>query len=687
MCSILLGLSLLASAWTPLEPLGSSRISGLASSHDTVIACGVGGCVHSTDGGATWKSPIQPLDQVALGPSGLSRGILTAIHRGRAVRSSDLGSTWTAWNTGVAGAHVLEAIAVQGNFAFASAISDSGYHWYTRTDSTPWKQLDSLPSAIRTSTVTGIAVNWKGDLLRTIPIDTFGTTQPSTQISRDGGLTWDSVNSHSMLRQYAPGILRIISTPAVGPTLLSIDSGRTWDTTTATGEFIDGWIQDPRDSSWGYPGISGARTIRLDSLGSLLSWVRSGRTLWAAGWNGFFASQDSGANWSRVTTPNLDNVTEIRWHESSLYAVHEGFGDRHVARHLGLAGWIRSIAEISQAGRTVLDVCADSLLVVGYPYTYRLANDRLTSLNAPIGIPAAVEDLSCIPGRTLGLDQYGHTFSTWKQSSDGIGMWHAHAVTSPEFLYGRMLATTPAGAYVVARKDATSSKEDLFYTPDADSSTSILLDSTHDFASVNGSSRGAWISTARGLYLCTDEPRCRRIELPGADSLWAFQRASVQGAFVFVAGAPYTSDSLSDTPRSRLFASSDSGKTWTSFAAPGLANSAAATPSGIVASFPGAGLWRLDSDLFRVVGVDSRAARAATPTLRADGRILTLTGIVSGAGLRVLDMSGRVLLELHPDVLDGRAQVVLPATAQGVLVATLDAAGARSSFRVVATAR
>ena len=141
----------------------------------------------------------------------------------------------------------------------------------------------------------------------------------------------------------------------------------------------------------------------------------------------------------------------------------------------------------------------------------------------------------------------------------------------------------------------------------------------------------------------------------------------------------------SDYTRPRLFASADTGKTWTSLDLPGLVLSATATPEGIVANLYGQGLWLLPSDVFRTTSVGPRSGRAAGPALALRGRILSLTGVAPGTLAQVLDASGRTLVQTSLDVRDGEASLTLPTSARGVLVVRLRSETGVHTLRAVVT--
>lgn len=678
MLPLLLAMITSATTWQPLPPNGSSLIVTLHARHDTLVACGVGGCASSADGGASWKRP----DDYAV-PEGVpvqSEDRIAMIEEGRVHVSTDLGANWTEWNEGIPADQEVEGVALRGGQAFAAAskvhrspgmtsFSDT-CTWYVRGASDPgWKSLGWA----RSYSPDQVRIGHGGTLFRTLlPPSEYGSSS-AVETSRDTGRTWDTIRTAANLL-HIDDATYVVAFSAKDSALLSLDSGRTWEPVFGTlykENFLDGAVLLDGDTTWRDLRSRSPRHFALDSLGAIRAWCRIGSRLWANGNHGLFSSLDSGVTWTRAdATFPLGLGPALRWRDGALHAVLQSYRYQAVARSddggsrwTRQTGWLRGVDE--------LEDCPDGLMAT--TSTGTLVVNGTAELVASTTPP---DDITCTKSGAYGLQDGELTLwsGTGWSLFDGANLENA-----------TQIAATPSGFFAVV-DDYENDLMRLAFLPDGlGSGSSASLDAY--VKSIEESPRGAWVSTARGLHLCRSASDCRAVNPAGTDSLWWFASTSVQGPFVLASGAPYGDDLVIRYRQARLFASADSGNTWASFPLPTLARDAAVTSTGIVANLYGAGLWRLDSDVFHVTGTRTRATRTSAPTLVARGRILTLSGIVAGARLRVLDASGRAILDVHPEIRDGQAAVQLPTAASGVLFAELRSGQARTGFHWVANGR
>lgn len=678
MVSLIL-LGLISADWQPLPPVGSSSIKSLYGIGDTLVACGATGCALAVEQGARWVAPVNhiPFEGV---PNHSGATFVTPAQK--VMRSTDMGRTWSAWSDGFPAGFTPEAVALQGSRAFLSAykmrqkaglsvITDTCV-WFVRDgDASRWTRLDSA----ETSYCSGIALGHGGSLLRTNEkVDEEAGRIRLVESSTDLGKTWTTVRTGVSLKQYNDGALAMNDANG-DSSLLSLDSGRTWMRSgyVYTEYYLDGAILAEGSEDWQDLRTGATRTFDLDSLGKVTSWARTGRILWAQGYWGLFSSSDSGRTWTRADRScPMSSTPSLRWHDGALYA-NTLQGRRYVLARSTDDG--KSWKQLTQASRGLgrLESCGDKLMAEEYDGTLVVTGETASILD----MAQTVGAISCLGAKAYGLadgELVSWSGANWSRFGDVA------------FKDPMELAATPAGHF--ARIDDWEN-ENMRLDFIANGSSIVETAKVPAYVkSVTGSARGAWVSSPRGLYRCTDAQHCTAENPQGADTLWSFSTATIQGPFVLVSAIRYGLDLMYDYSETRLFASSDSGKSWTALPTPFAVQSAAVTPAGIVASVYGVGLQLLPSDTFRVTGVSPRLpARGAAPSLVAHGRILSLSGLVPGARLRVLDASGRVVLDVRPEVRDGKAAAMLPAGASGILFARLESDGKSSSFRWVESGR
>lgn len=671
--------SLLSASWQPLSVAGSSGISRLHALGDTLVACGAGGCASTADGGTSWArhgAAAAPEMSPVFGSSMSLMELEYAV-----ARSLDQGRTWSPWNEGIAADQTPGRIAVQGDVAFLSTwtttrspglISTSApCSWYVRTrTAAKWTWIGSANSGVSCD---DIAIGYAGSLWRTAPSHT-GNSTIVAQRSLDQGKTWDSVLIGASVRNLGHGTLALESS-LEARTVVTTDSGRTWNFLTpglSVYMDFDGAILPEGSEGWVDLGSARPRVFSEDSLGRVRLWERIGSTLWAYGDYGLFASRDSGRTWTRADRNYPLGLTAgVLWHDDRLLQVAQFSRRQKLLQSLDggrtwspLTDWIR--------GGGALEDCPEGPVTELLTGTLHLVGGQARIVPSE----TAPSSISCDDSRTLGLD--GSTLLSWNGTS-----WTS--LPAKGLARGISLATTPQGIFFeINDYENDNIRIDVLL---AGTDTVVRTNPMPYVRSLAGSPRGAWVATTRGLFHCTNASDCRREALPGIDSLWSFLPTSVQGPFLFAAGIPYSAALAYDYSRPRLFASADTGRTWTSLEVPGLPLSATATPEGIVANLYGQGLWLLPSDVFRTTSVGPRPARAASPALALRGRILSLTGVAPGTVAQVLDASGRTLLQTSLEVRDHQASLALPLSARGIVMVRLRSDAGIHTLRTVATGR
>lgn len=672
--------SLISADWQPLPPVGSSFLKSLYAIGDTLVACGAAGCALAVEQGARWVAPVNYIPFEGI-PSHSGSTFLAPAQK--VMRSTDMGRTWSAWSDGFPHGMSPEGVALQGTRAFLSAykmrqkaglsIINDTCVWFVRDgESTSWTRLDSA----ETSYCSGIAIGHDGRLFRSSKkMDAQFATTLLVESSTDLGKSWTPVQTGAYLKRFHDGTLGMNNYNG-DSSMLSLDSGRTWKRSgyVYTEYYLDGAILAEGSEDWKDLRTGATRTFDLDSLGKVVSWARTGRILWAQGNWGLFSSSDSGKSWKRADRNcPVSSTPSLRWHDGALYA-NTIQGNRYILARSTDAG--KSWKQLTQASRGIgrLESCGDKLMAEEYDGTLVASGETVSVLDMSQSVGA----ISCLGSKAYGLadgELVSWSGANWSRFGDVA------------FKDPMDLAATPAGLF--AKIDDW---DDYEMRVDFIANGSSVVEAAKIPAyvkGITGSARGAWVSTARGLYRCTDAQHCTAEYPQGAgDSLWSFSAVTIQGPFVLASAIRYGNDLLYDYGEVKLFASSDSGKSWTTFPTPFAIQSAAVTPNGIVANLYGAGLQLLPSDTFRVTGVSPRLpARGAAPSLVARGRILSLSGLMQGARLRVLDASGRLVLDIRPEVRDGSAVAMLPAGASGILFASLESDAKSSSFRWVESGR
>lgn len=679
MLSLIL-IGLMAADWQPLPPVGSTSIKSLYGVGDTLVACGASGCALAVEQGSRW---IAPVNQIPFEGVPNHSGATFLAPAQQVMRSTDLGRTWDVWSEGFPLGMTPEAVALQGNRAFLSAykmrqtpglsiITDTCV-WFVRDGeaSTRWTRLDSA----KTSHCSEIAMGHGGSLLRTREkTDEEAGTLSLVESSADLGKTWTQVRTGASLKQFHDGTLAL-NYQNGDSSLLSLDSGRTWRPFgyVYTEYYLDGAILAEGSEDWVDLRTGATRTFDLDSLGKVSSWARTGGILWAQGILGLFSSSDSGKTWKRSDRNcPMSSTPSLRWHDGALYA-NTFQGKRYILARSTDDG--RSWKQLTSASRGLgrLESCGDKLMAEEYGGTLVADGEAASVVNTSQRAAA----ITCLGSKVFGLSD--SELVSWTGTN-----WSRFG--SVAFKDPMDLAVTPAGHFA---KIDDWEKENMRLDFIANGSSIVETAKVPAYVkNIAGSNRGVWVATARGLYRCTDAQHCTAENPQGADSLWAFSALTVQEPFVLASAIRYGNDLLYDYGEVKLFASSDSGKSWKTIPAPFAVQAAAVTPSGIVASLYGVGLRLIPSDTFRVTGASPAPhARTAAPSLLVRGRILSLSRVVPGVRLRVQDASGRVVLDVRPAVRDGQARIVLPASSRGVLFAELQSAGIRTSAKWVATER
>lgn len=679
MISLILA-GLVSADWQPLPSAGSAPLRSLYGVGDTLVACGTSGCALAMDRGAKWTPPV---NHVPFEGTPVRSGAIFAAPAQQVIRSSDLGRTWSAWNEGVASNLSPEAVAIQGSRAFLSAYkvrANPGLTIYTDTcvwfvregeSATKWTTLDSA----NTSNCADIAIGYEGRLFRTaMKVSQEGGTTRLVESSSDLGKNWTTIREGASLKVFHDGTLALNGVNG-DSSLLSLDSGRTWKHHgfVYSQYYLDGAILPEGSEDWIDLRSGGLRTFDIDSLDKVVSWARTGRVLWAQGTYGLFSSTDSGRNWIRSDRNSpLGTQPTMRWHDGSLYAT-LFLGKRYVLARSTDDG--KTWKHLTQPSRGIgrLESCGGNLMAEEYGGTLVASGESVSVLDMAQSVAA----ITCLGSKAYGLED--GELASW----NGVN-WSRFGDAA--FEEPMDLAATPEGFFAKIDDWENETMRMDFIANGASVVEKARIDGY--VKNIAGSPRGAWASTPRGLYRCTDAQHCTNENPMGSDSLWAFSSVNIQGPFALVSAIRYGLDLRYDYDETRLFASRDSGKTWTTLPTPFAAQAAAVTPSGIVASLHGAGLWLLPSDTFRVTGVSpSLPSRHTRPTFEARGRILSITGVSTGARLRIVDAAGRVVLDARPEVRDGAATATLPPSARGVLFAEMVGSGSQASFRWVNSER
>lgn len=669
--------SLLTAVWQPLPVAGTSGISRLHALGDTLLACGAGGCATTIDAGASWSRYGAAAIPEMIPVFGSSMALMEIDYA--VSRSLDQGRTWSAWNEGIAADQSPGRIAVLGDIAFLSTwttihspgmtSSRAPCSWYVRTRTAP--QWTLIGSASSTTSCDEIAIGYGGSLWRTASSQT-GYSTIVAQRSLDQGKTWDSVLIGASVRDLGHGTLAL-EVHSEERTVVTTDSGRTWTVRTpglSVYMNFDGAILPEGSEGWVDLGTGLPRSFSEDSLGRVRLWERIGSTLWAYGDYGLFTSRDSGRSWTRADRNYpLGLSAGVLWHDGKLLQVGQFSRRQKLLQSLdggrtwsSLTDWIR--------GGGMLGNCSEGPVTELSSGTLHLVGGQARIVQSD----TAPSSISCDASRTLGVDN--NTLLSWNGTA-----WTR--LPAKGLTGGMSLATTPQGLFFEIDDYDNNLVHLSFLATGSD--TVIATNPVPYVRSLAGSPRGVWVATTRGLFRCTNATDCHREALPGIDSMWSFLPTSVQGPFVFAAAVPYSAALTYDYTRPRLFASADSGKSWTSMDMPGLPISATATPEGIVANLYGQGLWLLPSDVFRTTSVGPRSGRAAAPALALRGRILSFTDVAPSTLAQVLDASGRTLLQAPLDVRDRQASLALPASARGVLVVRLRSEGSVHVLRAVVT--
>lgn len=692
--SLLVGL-VSASTWQPLPAFTHSNLSSLQSFGDTLLACGTGGCASSSDQGSNWTLLRAP-DAISLAPvfsghDGISQDG-HAIHLSR-----DGGQTWRSWTEGIGSGKMISKVDIQGEFAYAAAYdfdfskntlpTQDACTWYARRlDAPTWTQLDRR--ALSRFTCAEFHVGAGGRLFRTVDTLLPGEryTDELPQTSSDGGRTWESRDTNGVVSRVtgSRAILKRGHRYSTGM-FFSFDTGRTWGApfpTSSDPVVLDNALRASPSDPWLSLADQHPRRIATDSLGTIRDWARVGTRLWGLGSRGLFFSDDSGTSWHHPASPlPLGIGMKLRWHANALFGI---FGNKV----------FRSIDE----GRSWIQ-----FLDIGDVYEFiPCGSDLLLSASVRRGGITRYDSIRVFPDGSWDTTSTTSTPSCPDASRwEGIALVYGKEAASANarrvvilplyYKYGiTSKAMVDGGIFLLLTKGGESAYAiDLAFVADGSDSAIVLSTLPGTRGSLVEVPGGALLATERGLFRCTATKGCVPDYLPGTDSLWAmsgiFQPST--GALV---GVSHRRDSsgLPDFSRIMLHASRDSGRTWTAIDAPGLISSVALTPTGIVASISYAGLWRLDSDIFRVTGVSNPPSQRSTkPSFEVRGRILSISGASAGAHLRIVDATGRIVLDARPESRDGAVSVALPATAKGILFADLENSGTRASFRWVNSGR
>lgn len=670
-----------AATWTPLPLVdGSSRIMSLSAVGDTLLACGAGGCARTTDRRGLWVAHIQSaIPDVQARFSG-SFG-LTELE-GRIQRSLDGGRTWLPWNQGIPEDQGATEFHVRGDVAYIATYTTSRSEGvvsysspcgaYVRTrDASTWTPVGS-------SSLTEcdeIAFGPGEQLLR---ISRAPETSPAVnhrlERSLDGGRTWDSVLAGVYgLHDHRRGILAV-HLESTDSSVLSLDSGRTWTFRTGTVESdasLDGAVKPYGLGRWIDPRTGATRLFGLDSLSRVRHWARTGNVLWASGTHGLFSSVDSGRTWARgdLAFP-LEYAPGIVSLGQRVYrsALHGDLIQLGVSEDGGMS-WSPLPGFHSLLGAP--EVCGDDILAPTRTGTLVVAAGQIRNLVGNY----SPESIHCSGRSRIAFD--GSRLAVWSDTG-----WIPSTRNLREVSYVLDIAATDAGVFL-AVDDPLTDRIGVSFVPSGSDSARRGPPLPYVKA-IQGSPRGAWVATARGLFLCTDAANCARVPLPGIDSNWSFLGTEVQGAFVFASALPTGLTYDLDFSRPRLFASADSGKTWTSFDLPALVRSFQATSRGILASSYGRGLWLLEDPLFRTTSVGPRAgSRAIFPSVTLHGRTLVASGLQGSASVRILDASGRMVLDRPLQVRDGSATLSLGSTPRGLLLVQVTSEGRTTNHGIV----
>lgn len=672
----------LAAPWMLVPHVdGASRILSLSAVGDTLLACGAGGCARTTDRRGLWVAHVQSaMPDIQARFSG-SFG-LTELE-GRIQRSLDGGRTWLPWNQGIPDDQGATEFHVRGDVAYIATYTttrsegvvsySSPCGAYVRTrDGAAWTAVGSSSP----TECDAIAFGPGEQLLR---IARSPMTSPSTnhrlERSLDRGRTWDSVMAGVYgLNDLGQGILTL-QLENLDSSLLSVDSGRTWTLRTGYIESdasLDGAVKPYGLGRWIDPRTGATRIFGLDSLSRVRHWERAGNVLWASGSYGLFSSIDSGRSWMRADraypleyAPGLASLGQ-RVYRSALHGdlVQLGTSEDGGMSWSPLPGFHALLGAPEVCGDDILAPTRTGTLVVAAGQARHLVGDYTP------------ESIDCSGRSRVGYD--GDRLAVWSDTG-----WIPATRNVRGVSYVMDIAATDAGVFL-AVDDPLTDRIGVSFVPSGSDSARRGPPLPYVKA-IQGSPRGAWVSTARGLFLCTDAANCTRVPLPGIDSNWSFLDAEIQGPFVFASALPVGLTYDLDFSRPRLFASADSGRAWSSFELPALVRSLQATSQGILASSYGRGLWLMQDPMFRTTAIGPRLGqRANAPMVRLHDRTLLASGLEPSGSVRISDASGRILLDRKLEVRDGSASLALESAPQGLLLIQVTTGGRTTTRGIVA---
>jgi len=678
--------SVLASAaWQPLPPTGSTSLHSLHALGDTLLACGAGGCARTVDGGLQWTydpssfAKLLDLDPVISRDTFLNAGVDTLRI------SADRGQTWKAWGEGIGTNQEVSGLDLSAGVAILSTNRYNHYRglevetdtcsWYVRSSGdAQWKSLETSQDGY----CQDIAIGANHRLFRTVEgtrvINGSSQSTEVVQQSDNLGASWADLFVGAVLGKASDGSLAAVFSDS---SRTSLDSGKTWNPVsarlTSTG-FLDGSAL--ANGVWTNLRTGQSRTFNLDSIGTVRTWARTGKRLWAYGNYGLFSSLDSGATWTRADQNiPLGYTTSLAVSNGNTYAILQTGKAQKLVRSRDngtswtpLAPWTRGIKRLSSY---------DAGLAVAHGNGTYIVTDSDISDIPQSTMPTYT---SFLGSRAVGIDDasvYSFSASGWTATT---------AYTMPSNLQVMEMATGSNGEFLRANDDAGHTMR-LAYLPDGATNASVVPLDVY-VKGITPSLRGVWVASASGLYRCTDALECHAQFPTGTDSLWSWSPVNVQGPFVLASGMPLSTNLVYDYSRPRLFASADSGKTWTNFEMPFLAANAAVTPSGILAATYGAGLWFLPSDTYRVaVSPRSASLRPGRPVLSARGQILSISNLAGPASLQVVDLSGKIVLSNKLASTQGTVQVALPAGISGPTIASIRTAAGISTYSWIAWPR
>lgn len=682
-------LSLFASGWQPLPPLGYSNPLTVHGMGDTLLVCGTGGCARTRDQGRSWQ-PHRVDEAYALAPvfSGLTgvTGYDNTLHR-----SLDGGRTWSSWSEGIEGDKFIRSVEIRGDLAIAAAYdradtwNQDGFvqtcNWYLRNlGDDSWRRIDRKPT--NNDLCRMFHIGAAGRLFRSLDTLVPGETyaRDLSQTSLDQGATWTSFEvGRTVSRVDGSREAFLLGSSSTGG-MLSFDSGRTWSDSFprfARPLVLDGALSLDDTTPWRSLGSGQSRVLFGEARGLTRGSARVAGRLWAIGPGSILASDDSGRSWlPPATFPPLDTRLDLIARPEGVYTL----ANRHslstydlLASRDAFRTWTRLLADIQP--RNFLACGADLLLTYATRGSQGWFDPRQAHLRILEGGTLDSTSSDACPTDPL-WDSVA--FVSFGSGPARQGQW---IVKIPDFHRVSSRARVPGGIFLVLTYYGRQVL--AFAGTGSDSAIEVMRLPGSMAANLLETPAGAFLASGAGLHRCTSPGTCVRAPLPGTDTTWGASSLQVHASGLVSAFGIQLDERRGNLRLSRrlLHLSHDTGRTWKSLDLPGVPGSIAEVPSGILLSTDGAGLWHLDSASIRLAGTGIGPARVRTPSFRVTESSLQLAGVSPGVQVLVVDAVGRLVLRVHPEVSDGKASVRLPEGVSGILFAEVRNDGTRTVHR------